>query len=484
MLQDSLGGNTHTIVICTISPSESAIAESFSTLQFGDRAKSVMVRVRPNEVVDDAVLLARAQHEIARLQLRVRELEAGISPAASSPHLSSPARDNRYFALEQKFAKLEEENKKLRKKLKKIEHQASTDSRAHSTSISPKSRAAVDRHRLQFEEDSDELEDFQPGALDIDGLRYQLQGTEALQQLDEEAASFEKIQNERRKLEEELSKVNANLELTDMELVAQLGKQPEPEQDKDDDEDVCPMCRRKIDDHTDAELDACIESEELSEQAALPPTAPEPEKPVVSNKYTFTMPKVPSATKLPGNQSDDVARKGEELMKMSEKVLQAAQRSKKKRRKQGSKQPSSPLDGDLQQPKAPSTGKAGAGAHRSRRSKHKSKGAKEAELCLSCTVADVGATLKVYKYRYDFWYVCVVVGYDSRRKMHFCQYEDGDKQWHDLTQKQYKLVDLPEGASCADAGGGGAKQSRHRTDSASMAMANQAYRPLSSNSAF
>ena len=45
---------------------------------------------------------------------------------------------------------------------------------------------------------------------------------------------------------------------------------------------------------------------------------------------------------------------------------------------------------------------------------------------LSNSMADVGATLKVYKYRYDFWYVCVVVGWDSRRKMHLCQYEDGE----------------------------------------------------------
>ena len=68
LLQDSLGGNTRTTVICCISPCASAVEETSSTLKFGDRARKVMVRVRKNEVVDDKVLLARAQSEIARLR--------------------------------------------------------------------------------------------------------------------------------------------------------------------------------------------------------------------------------------------------------------------------------------------------------------------------------------------------------------------------------------------------------------------------------
>ncbi|POM75305.1 Kinesin-like protein, partial [Phytophthora palmivora] len=50
LLQDSLGGNTRTVVIATISPSESAIDETISTLQFADRAKCVTVRVKVNEL--------------------------------------------------------------------------------------------------------------------------------------------------------------------------------------------------------------------------------------------------------------------------------------------------------------------------------------------------------------------------------------------------------------------------------------------------
>ncbi|KAE9137074.1 hypothetical protein PF010_g1439 [Phytophthora fragariae] len=38
LLQDSLGGNTRTVVIATISPSESSVDETISTLQFAERA--------------------------------------------------------------------------------------------------------------------------------------------------------------------------------------------------------------------------------------------------------------------------------------------------------------------------------------------------------------------------------------------------------------------------------------------------------------
>ena len=94
LLQDSLGGNTLTTVMATVSPVAVACEETASTLQFADRAKQVrclclpiaaawnpqwfpspvavgfaqvMVRVRVNEVVDDAILLARARVRLQSL---------------------------------------------------------------------------------------------------------------------------------------------------------------------------------------------------------------------------------------------------------------------------------------------------------------------------------------------------------------------------------------------------------------------------------
>ncbi|KAJ1384270.1 hypothetical protein B484DRAFT_410853, partial [Ochromonadaceae sp. CCMP2298] len=65
---DSLSGNTRTILIACVAPTELHATESLSTLQFADRAKSVMLSVKPNTVVDDKLLLSKAYAEITRLK--------------------------------------------------------------------------------------------------------------------------------------------------------------------------------------------------------------------------------------------------------------------------------------------------------------------------------------------------------------------------------------------------------------------------------
>lgn len=58
LLQDSLGGNTNTCLIATVSPIIDCADESISTLKFADWAKEVMVRAKVNEVnaSDDALV--------------------------------------------------------------------------------------------------------------------------------------------------------------------------------------------------------------------------------------------------------------------------------------------------------------------------------------------------------------------------------------------------------------------------------------------
>jgi len=68
ILQDSLGGNTKTIVIACVAPTVLHATETVSTLQFADRAKHVKYLVRANTIVDDKLTLAKAQAEIIRLK--------------------------------------------------------------------------------------------------------------------------------------------------------------------------------------------------------------------------------------------------------------------------------------------------------------------------------------------------------------------------------------------------------------------------------
>ena len=65
-VQESLGGNSKTIMVANISPSSSNLAETLSTLRFAQRAKSIKNKARVNEdTLGDVSML---QAEIARLK--------------------------------------------------------------------------------------------------------------------------------------------------------------------------------------------------------------------------------------------------------------------------------------------------------------------------------------------------------------------------------------------------------------------------------
>lgn len=78
LLQDSLGGNSITRLIATLSPAADCILESVSTLRFADRARSVVSSVRRNEERPiDHALVKKLQKEVARLRAILKTLSGG-----------------------------------------------------------------------------------------------------------------------------------------------------------------------------------------------------------------------------------------------------------------------------------------------------------------------------------------------------------------------------------------------------------------------
>lgn len=67
LLQDSLGGNTRTLMVACLSPAADNYEESLSTLRYANRAKSIQNRPRINEDPKDA-LLREYQEEIMQLR--------------------------------------------------------------------------------------------------------------------------------------------------------------------------------------------------------------------------------------------------------------------------------------------------------------------------------------------------------------------------------------------------------------------------------
>lgn len=124
LLQDSLGGNTRTRIIATLSPAQQCLDETISTLRFADRAKQVMAFVRVNEhrPVDEA-LVQRLQAEVKHLRELLHNVTAGTDVHEKTP--DTPPRPAALTALaeaqllgyQETIEQLRQENTTLRENL-------------------------------------------------------------------------------------------------------------------------------------------------------------------------------------------------------------------------------------------------------------------------------------------------------------------------------------------------------------------------------
>ena len=76
LLQDSLGGNTKTVMIANIGPADYNFDETMSTLRYANRAKNIKNEPKINEDPKDA-MLREFQEEIARLKAQLERRSSG-----------------------------------------------------------------------------------------------------------------------------------------------------------------------------------------------------------------------------------------------------------------------------------------------------------------------------------------------------------------------------------------------------------------------
>jgi kinesin family protein 3/17 len=84
-LQDSLGGNTKTVMIAALSPANYNYDETLSTLRYADRAKSIKNKPKINEDPKDA-LLKHYENEISELKAMLLQMQTS---GATSAQMSS-----------------------------------------------------------------------------------------------------------------------------------------------------------------------------------------------------------------------------------------------------------------------------------------------------------------------------------------------------------------------------------------------------------
>ncbi|KAL6502661.1 hypothetical protein OROHE_024314 [Orobanche hederae] len=80
ILKASLGGNSRTAIICTISPARSHVHQSRNTLAFASRAKKVTTKARVNILISDKALMRHLQEELARLERKVKNSGSDSGP--------------------------------------------------------------------------------------------------------------------------------------------------------------------------------------------------------------------------------------------------------------------------------------------------------------------------------------------------------------------------------------------------------------------
>lgn len=116
LLQESLGGNSITVMLAAISPADDNFDETLSTLQFADRAKKIKNTAKKNQDVNQAII-EELRDEIEELRKQLEEARRGgggaaatpVSGAGSSGDLSDAAKaaeSERVRALEEKIQAL------------------------------------------------------------------------------------------------------------------------------------------------------------------------------------------------------------------------------------------------------------------------------------------------------------------------------------------------------------------------------------------
>uniref|UniRef100_A0A8C6NTY6 Kinesin family member 4A n=1 Tax=Nothobranchius furzeri TaxID=105023 RepID=A0A8C6NTY6_NOTFU len=111
LLQDSLGGNSHTLMIACISPADSNMEETINTLRYADRARKI--KNKPIVNVDPrAAEMSRLKQQVQELQVMLLHARGGVAPV-----LSGPESAEKVTKLLERNRVLEDENSKLSREL-------------------------------------------------------------------------------------------------------------------------------------------------------------------------------------------------------------------------------------------------------------------------------------------------------------------------------------------------------------------------------
>lgn len=130
LLQDSLGGNTKTLMIACVSPADNNYDETLSTLRYANRAKNIKNKPKINEDPKDA-LLRQYQEEIAQLKAMLDGKPLPSPGVKSSGDLDKKTENQETVDLDEEREKIREELKReFESELDKLKSEGKTENSA------------------------------------------------------------------------------------------------------------------------------------------------------------------------------------------------------------------------------------------------------------------------------------------------------------------------------------------------------------------
>jgi kinesin family protein 3/17 len=118
LLQDSLGGNSKTLMIANFGPADYNFEETISTLRYANRAKNIKNRAIVNEDPKDA-MLRQMQEELENLKTQLENADPSVTPINMASMSEELAKQK--LALEKDVEMAEKDKLKALNQLKKKE---------------------------------------------------------------------------------------------------------------------------------------------------------------------------------------------------------------------------------------------------------------------------------------------------------------------------------------------------------------------------
>lgn len=119
LLEDSLGGNTKTLMIAAISPADDNYDETLGTLKYANRAKQIKNKPKINEDPKDA-MLRKYQEELAALKAQLKGGAGAVGPGVGPG--ATPADIERLNRMKQAKLSMESQNKNMENRLRNNEN--------------------------------------------------------------------------------------------------------------------------------------------------------------------------------------------------------------------------------------------------------------------------------------------------------------------------------------------------------------------------